>query len=62
MKRFLITATALPLIAACAKSPDAIVPAAMPTGMYSHLSCAAAKAERRVKFYLCHADRGEVLV
>lgn len=47
MKRFLVTAGVLPLIAACAQSPESIAPAAMPGGMYSHLSCADARTEYR---------------
>lgn len=33
-------------LAACAQSPDAIAPVAMPGGMYDHLSCQSAGAER----------------
>lgn len=33
-------------LAACASSPDAIAPATMPGGMYDHLSCSAARAEK----------------
>ena len=41
----LATAAALAL-AACAQAPDAIAPVAMPGGMYDHLSCQQARAER----------------
>ena len=33
------------LLGACAKSPDAIAPIAMPADMYANMSCAAARAE-----------------
>lgn len=41
-----LAALAAALLAACAPSPDAIAPVAMPGGMFDHLSCRAATAER----------------
>lgn len=32
-------------LAACAKRPDAVAPAAMPAGMYSNMSCSQARQE-----------------
>lgn len=34
------------LLAACAKSPESIVPVSMPGGMYDHMTCDQARAER----------------
>lgn len=42
----LLALPAILAVAACAQSPDAIAPVAMPGGMYDHLSCQAAQAKR----------------
>lgn len=34
------------ILGACAKSPESIVPVSMPGGMYDHLTCEQARAER----------------
>lgn len=44
MKRSLILVAVI--LAACAPRPEAIAPAAMPSGMYDRLSCQQAQAER----------------
>lgn len=35
-------------LAACARSPDAIAPVAMPAGMFAGLSCSAARTEQAI--------------
>lgn len=47
MKRsFPLAAVAALALSACAQSPESISPVSMPGGMYDHLSCPAARAER----------------
>lgn len=46
----LLALPAILAVAACAQSPDAIAPVAMPGGMYDHLSCQDAQAERAALF------------
>ena len=46
MRLPLLTLVAATTLAACAKMPDAITPAAMPAGAYDALTCAAAQVER----------------
>lgn len=46
MKFSPILAIALMALSACAQSPEAISPVSMPGGMYDHLSCRSASAER----------------
>ena len=46
MTRLAITTAAALALAACAPSPDSITPVSMPGGMYDHLSCQSARAER----------------
>ena len=44
--RHLAPLAPLALLAACAQSPDAIAPVAMPSGAFSQLSCQQARADR----------------
>lgn len=46
MTRVILPLAALPLLAACAQSPDSIPPAAMPSAMYAATSCTEAAVER----------------
>lgn len=46
MKCTPIAAIGLVALSACAQAPEAISPVSMPSGMYDHLSCASARAER----------------
>lgn len=45
MNRAIIFTAAIASLSACAPRPDAIAPISMPTGMYMHLSCDAARTE-----------------
>lgn len=46
MRPIVLVTTATLALAACAPAPDAIAPVAMPSGMFDHLSCQQAAAER----------------